>query len=66
MPTRLLQLPVDLIHNRVLIPAYGAYVHYPPIAQIDAASNGLPDPIDMAHPSIDEIGEGSSYAQHII
>jgi len=71
MPARVRQLHVDLVHNRVFILAYAAYVHYSAIAQtVDqrAAATGLPDPIDMPPPSIEEIGKGSNpsfwYAQH--
>ena len=33
MPVRLRQLHVDLVHNRVFILAYVAYIHYSAIAQ---------------------------------
>jgi hypothetical protein len=72
MPARLRQLHIDLVHNRVFILAYAAYVHYSAIAEtVDqhAAATGLPDPIDMPPPSNEEIGKGSNasfwYAQHI-
>lgn len=73
MPARLRQFHVDLVHNRVFILAYVAYVHYSAIAEtVDqhAAATGLPDSIDIPPPSIEEIGRGNNakfwYAQHTI
>ena len=72
MPAQLRQLHVDLVHNRVFIPAYVAYVHYSAIAQtVDqrAAATGVSDPIDIPPPSIEEAGKGSNpnfwHAQHL-
>ena len=61
MPARLRHFRVDLVHNRVFILAYVAYVHYSAIAETGdqhAAATGLPDPIDIPPPSIEEIGKG--------
>ena len=70
IPTRIRQLHVDLVHERVFMLAYAAHVHYSAVAETVDQCVAPIDDIDpiIPPPSIEEIGKGNKpsfwYVQH--
>jgi len=53
IPAQIRQLHVDLVHDRVFMLAYAAYVHYSAVAETVDRSMSDPDSIDVPPPSVE-------------